>query len=203
MKTFVWLFVLLLAGAVTAKMIGADEQVVTALGAVFGSSDQDLNTINYRRRLLDTALELLKQSPWLGVPDYASQMQDLKQGEGIIDLVNSYVAIALDTGVIGLVLYMLPYLLVFRRLLNVPGISLRQGDGTGAGWFAATMLALTVAILVTIFTTSTFSTVQFMMVMLLALPIMRLTMKAPPVDVPLDMPAVGPLGLDGLPWARR
>lgn len=202
-KTFVWLFVLLLAGAVTAKMIGADEQVVTALGAVFGSSDQDLNTINYRRRLLDTALELLKQSPWLGVPDYASQMQDLKQGEGIIDLVNSYVAIALDTGVIGLVLYMLPYLLVFRRLLNVPGISLRQGDGTGAGWFAATMLALTVAILVTIFTTSTFSTVQFMMVMLLALPIMRLTMKAPPVDVPLDMPAVGPLGLDGLPWARR
>jgi O-antigen ligase len=203
-KTFTWLFLLLLGGAVAAKALGADEQVVEALGAVFGSSEHDLNTINYRRQLLDTALALLKQSPWLGVPDYASQMQDLKQGEGIIDLVNSYIAIALDTGLIGLVIYMLPFVLVFRRLLGVPGISLRQqGDG-GAGWFAATYLALIIACLLTIFTTSTFSTIQFLLVMLLALPIARLTMSsAPTVDVPLDLPADPLRRYAGLPLVRR
>jgi O-antigen ligase len=205
-KTFVWLFMLLLASAVLAKAMGADEQIVAALGAVFGSSEQDLNTINYRRVLLDTALALLKQSPWLGVPDYASQMQDLKQGEGIIDLVNSYVAIALDTGVIGLVIYMFPFVLVFRRLVRVPGISLRKvtGDaGTGAGWFAATFVALMIACLLTIFTTSTFASIPILLLMLLVLPIARLTMDNKPVDVLLDLPAEGPIGLDGLPFARR
>jgi O-antigen ligase len=202
-KPFVWVLLLLLAAAVTAKAIGADEQVVSALGAIFGSSEQDLNTINYRRRLLDTALALLKQSPWLGVPDYASQMQDLKQGEGIIDLVNSYVAIALDTGVIGLVIYLFPYAVTIRRMLRVPGISMPQSSGTDAGRFGAAMVALTIAFLVTIFTTSTFSTVQFMMVMLLALPASRMTAKSSSADVPLDVPANPLLGLDGLPFARR
>ena len=202
-KTFVWLFVLLLGGAVIAKTMGADEQVVAALGAMFGSSDQELNTINYRRQLLDTALALLKQSPWLGVPDYASQMQDLKQGEGIIDLVNSYIAIALDTGVIGLSIYLLAYVLAFRRLVSVPGISLRQTSDAGAGWFAATFLATIIACMLTIFTTSTFSTMPFLLIMLVALPIARLTMKDTPVDVPLDLAPERPYGLNGLPLARR
>jgi O-antigen ligase len=202
-KAFVWLLLLLLAGGVVAKAIGADETVVAALGAVFGSNEHDLTTINYRRQLLDTALALLKQSPWLGVPDYASQMQDLKQGEGIIDLVNSYVAIALDTGVIGMVIYMVPYIVVFRRLVRVPGISLRQLNDAGAGWFAASFLALMVACLLTIFTTSTFSTIPFMLVMLVALPAARLTMHDTPVDVPLDLPADPLRRYAALPLARR
>lgn len=202
-RAFVWVFLLLLGGAVVAKAIGADEQVAGALGAVFGSSDQDLNTINYRRQLLDTALALLKQSPWLGVPDYASRMQDLKQGEGIIDLVNSYVSIALDTGVIGLAIYMVPYVLVFRRLTRVLGSSLGEKQVGDSGRFAAAMLALIIAVLLTIFTTSTFSTVTFMLVMLLALPVSRLTAKTSPADVSLDVPSQPVLGLDGLPFARR
>jgi O-antigen ligase len=202
-RLFVWLFLLLLAAAIAAKAAGADEAVVSALSAVFGSSQADLTTINYRRQLLDTALALLKQSPWLGVPDYASQMQDLKQGEGIIDLVNSYVAIALDTGVIGLAIYLLPYILVFRRLVQVRGISVRAPGDSRAGWFAAAFLALMIACLLTIFTTSSFSSIQFLLVMLLALPVARLTMDNKPVDVLLDLPPDGPIGLDGLPFARR
>ena len=202
-KTFVTLFLLLLAGAVAAKAFGADEVVVTALGALFGSTDHDLTTINYRRQLLDTALALLKQSPWLGVPDYASQMQDLKQGEGIIDLVNSYIAIALDAGVIGLAIYMFPYILVFRRLVGVSGISLRQTSDGGAGWFAATFLALMIACLLTIFTTSSFSSIQFLLVMLMALPIARLTMASASVDVPLEFDPRRLENVGGFPLARR
>ena len=202
-KTFVGLFLVLLGGTVMAKALGADDQIVSALGAMFGSSDQELNTINYRRQLLDTALALLKQSPWLGVPDYAAQMQDLKQGEGIIDLVNSYIAIALDTGVIGLTIYLSAYVVAFRRMVRVPGISLRQTNDGGAGWFAATFLAMNIACMLTIFTTSTFSTMPFLLVMLVALPAARLTMKDTSVDVPLDLKPERPYGFDGLPLARR
>jgi O-antigen ligase len=202
-RSFVWLFLSLLAGAVLAKALGADEAVMAALGAVFGSSDTDLNTINYRRQLLDAALALLKQSPWLGVPDYATQMQDLKQGEGIIDLVNTYIAIALDTGVIGVAVFLLPYALVFRRLIRVPGISLKQRDKIGASWFATVFLALMISCLLTIFTTSTFGTMTFMLTLLLALPVARLTMQNTSVDVPLDLANPPAYGARGLPLVRR
>ena len=202
-RVFVWSFLLLLAAAVIGKALGADEAVVTALGAIFGSSEADLNTINYRKQLLDAALALLKQSPWLGVPDYASQMQDLKQGEGIIDLVNTYIAIALDTGVIGLTIFLLPYVVLFRRLARVPGIALRPTTEGGLDRFAAVFLCLMIACLLTIFTTSSFGTVSFFLIMLMALPIARLTMNNNTVDIPLDLPANTPIGLNGLPLVRR
>lgn len=189
-KSFVGLLVALVVAAVLVKVTGVDTAVIAMMGSVFGSSEADMSTIVYRNQLLDTALALLKQSPWLGVPNYAAQMQDLRQGEGIIDLVNSYIAIALDAGVIGLVVYLLPYLLVLRRLLRVPGVSRRGLAGVGdpsAGWFAATLLAMSIAMLLTIFTTSVFFTMPFMLILLIALPIARLSMKADEVDIPLEI----------------
>ena len=189
-KSFVALLATLAVVAVLVKMTGVDTAVIAMLGGVFGSSEADMSSILYRNQLLDTALALLKQSPWLGVPNYAAQMQDLRQGEGIIDLVNSYVAIALDTGVIGLVVYLLPYVLILRRLLREPGLSRRdpgpRGDAS-AGWFAATLLAMSIAMLLTIFTTSVFFTMPFMLILLIALPIARLSMKAEEVDIPLEI----------------
>jgi O-antigen ligase len=202
-KAFVSLFLLLLAGAVVVKMLGADQAVIRALSAVFGSSEADLSSINYRNELLDTALALLRQSPWLGVPDYASQMQALRQGEGIIDLVNSYIGIALDTGVIGLVIYLLPYVFAFRRMVKVPGLSLREPGDANAGWFTATFLAMIIALLLTIFTTSTFFTMPFLLVSLLALPIARLSMKTTPVDIALDLAPAKGLDLHGYPLTGR
>ncbi len=176
-RAFVTLLLLLLASAIAVKALGADAAIMTALAGVFGSSEADISSIAYRNELLDTALALLRQSPWLGVPDYGARMQDLKQGEGIIDLVNSYIAIALDTGLIGLAIYLLPYGLVLNRLFRVLG----PGDGliaeVGKTRFARVFAALIIALLLTIFTTSTLSTMPFLLVMLLALPIARLSMS--------------------------
>ena len=196
-KTFVTSFLLLFAAAIVIKMVGADQILVDALGVLFGSTAEDLSSINYRRELLDTALALLHQSPWLGVPNYAAQMQDLRQGEGIIDLVNSYVAIALDAGVIGLAIYLLPYCIAFNRLVRVPGIQRGTPDEAGTGWFAAVVIAMTIALLLTIFTTSTFSTMPFLLGLLLALPIARLQMKADSVDLPLELAPLRDRGLGG------
>jgi len=202
-KAFTALFVLLLGSAVVMKISGADQFAINALSAVFGSSEADLSSINYRNELLDMALALLRQSPWLGVPDYASQMLALRQGEGIIDLVNSYIAIALDAGVIGLVIYLLPYVLAFRRMLRVPGISRRQSSDGTAGWFTAIFVAMTIALLVTIFTTSMFFTMPILLILLLALPIARLAMKTETLDLPLDIEPPRGYGIDGRPLIIR
>ena len=202
-RTFVTLFLLTLATGIVMKTVGADQIFINGLSLIFGSSDADLSSINYRNELLDTALALLRQSPWLGVPDYASQMQALRQGEGIIDLVNSYIAIALDAGVIGLAIYMLPYVLAFRRMVRAPGLALREGAAAGTGWFIAIFLALIIALMVTIFTTSTFFTMPFLLVMLLALPIARLTMKSDSVDLPLDLAQSPGMGLGDGSLIRR
>lgn len=70
-----------------------------------GSTDQ--STFDYRKRLLEVSTYVILQNPWFGSYDYMSHpaMQELIQGQGIIDLVNTYVAIALSGGFVGLGLF--------------------------------------------------------------------------------------------------
>lgn len=67
-----------------------------------GSGPEDYNVM-YRRRLIEVSMILIRQNPWTGTPDFmtAPIMQQLIQGEGIIDLVNTYIGLALGTGLIG------------------------------------------------------------------------------------------------------
>ena len=168
-RAFRIVLVVAVLGGVGLKIAGADQQVVAALGAIFGSQEADLSSIEYRRQLLDTSLALVQQSPWFGVPNYAAQMQSLKQGEGIIDVVNSYVGIMLDSGVVGLAIYLLPFVIVLNRLISV----IRRGERRRldeASRFAVAMVALILGCLFAIFTTSTWGVMTLLMTMLLALP---------------------------------
>ncbi|MCK9685866.1 O-antigen ligase family protein [Scleromatobacter humisilvae] len=168
-NAFRFVLVALLIGGVGLKFAGADQQVLDALGALFGSDQSNIASIEYRRQLLDTSLALIKQSPWLGVPNYAAHMQDLKQGEGIIDLVNSYLAILLDAGVIGLTIYLLPFLIVLNRLIS----AIRRPDPAASqtgNRFAMAFSALIIGCLFAIFTASTFNIIPVLLTLLLSLP---------------------------------
>ena len=163
----VTLVILVLSG-VALKLANADHEVVAALGAIFGSEQADIASIEYRRELLDTSLALIKQSPWFGVPNYAAQMQGLKQGEGIIDIVNSYVAIMLDAGLVGLTIYVLPFLIVLNRLISA--IRRREpGVAEGSNRFAQAFVALILGCLFAIFTASSFSVIPVLLTLLLSL----------------------------------
>lgn len=63
--------------------------------------------VTYRQQLLDKALSVIDRHFWLGSVDYLQtpEMQSMIQGEGIVDIVNSYVGVALDHGAIGLALF--------------------------------------------------------------------------------------------------
>ncbi len=64
----------------------------------------DAATVEYRQRLAEVSWRLIKQNPWFGNPFVLTEMEELRQGQGIIDLVNSYASTALLYGLVGLAL---------------------------------------------------------------------------------------------------
>ena len=65
----------------------------------------DAENVEYRQRLAEVSWRLIQQNPVLGNPFVLTQMEELRQGQGIIDLVNSYASIALLYGLGGLSLF--------------------------------------------------------------------------------------------------
>lgn len=76
-------------------------------------------TVTYREELVRTSWKLIQEHPFLGNPFVLNQMENLRQGQGIIDLVNAYVSVALFYGLIGLGLfvgsYVAPLLAAYRQ----------------------------------------------------------------------------------------
>jgi hypothetical protein len=114
----------------------------------------DAVTVTYRVRLFDAALTLVERNLWTGSVDYLStpEMMQMMQGEGIIDLVNTYVQIALISGLVGLALFSGFFSMILIGLWRVIRIhGRRDQEVTNC---ARILLALLVAILVTIGTVS-------------------------------------------------
>ncbi len=80
-------------------------------------SDKEGN-ISYREQLLTKSINVINKHLFFGTTDVLDDpdMQVLRQGEGIIDIVNTYLQIVLQYGTIGLFLYLSIYLSVLRNL---------------------------------------------------------------------------------------
>jgi O-antigen ligase len=78
----------------------------------------DAGTIEYRKNLFDTSIIVIKRNPWFGSVDYLKtpEMESLRQGEGIIDIVNTYIQVALETGFVGLGLFVGFFALILWRI---------------------------------------------------------------------------------------
>lgn len=72
---------------------------------LIGSTEKE--NINYRERLIDNALILIERNPWFGSIDYLNspELEAMRQGQGIIDVVNTYISISLAYGLVGLALF--------------------------------------------------------------------------------------------------
>ena len=158
---------------VVLKATGSDSVVMSGLAALFGSTHDDLSTINYRRELLDATLALIKQSPWVGVPNYETALQGFRQGEGMIDLVNTYLVLMINGGVIGLVLFLVPYLAVVGGMLRA---RTREHEASKAvlGRFAPAFISAILGMLFIIFTASTLDAMKFLLSLGITLPVVWL-----------------------------
>jgi len=162
------LIVIVVVG-ICIKVAGLDTAVLTMFKHIFGGTQEESGSIEYRSQLLDSTIALLKQSPWTGVPNYTAQMQDLVQGEGIIDLVNAYVGVALNSGLIGLTMYLAPFLIslfMLFRSLERPLAHLTSEEIR----YRRVAVALLVGFLFTIFTTSSWERLPFLLLFCIATP---------------------------------
>jgi len=119
----------------------------------------DEQNVDYRERLLEISISVVLQNPFFGAYDYmfSDTMQELRQGQGIIDIVNSYVAVALSSGLVGLSLYAGFFILIGINLYR----SLRSiSDRTDEYYILGQSLLATLAgIMVIIFTVSSISVI--------------------------------------------
>jgi len=83
-----------------------------------------VSTIDYRERLLEKSLIVIYKKPFFGDINFMDDkdMQSLIQGQGIIDMVNSYLHIALASGVVGLYLFIMIFYVNFRGLTKLAKI---------------------------------------------------------------------------------
>ncbi|MCC5869124.1 MAG: O-antigen ligase family protein [Gammaproteobacteria bacterium] len=142
------------AGGVTvvALMLSPHGQRVIDLLPFIGTVDP--GSADYRSRLFEVSMQVFWQNPVFGDTGYLQNpiMEQMRQGQGIIDMVNTYLQIALPYGGIGLLLFLgallLPLLATWRarrRLLHTHPEAERLGR---------VLLATMVGILVTIATVS-------------------------------------------------
>lgn len=140
----VLLFVLLMPGG---------EKLINLLP--FIGSDMDGTTL-YRQRLFEMAMVVIQQNLWFGSVVFldAPEMQSMMQGQGIIDLVNSYLEITLKYGLVGLGLFVGFFGSVIYGLYKSFQRIKYRGNHKQAYVLGVTLFALLMAILVTIATVS-------------------------------------------------
>lgn len=95
----------------------AGKQFIDLLPIV-GSAEQ--GNIEYRSNLLTIALPVIERNFLFGSANFydAPELEVMRQGEGIIDIVNSYIGVALHAGIVGLILFVgmfIRSLLALRR----------------------------------------------------------------------------------------
>jgi len=116
----------------------------------------DDETVTYRQLLIEVSLNIIKDNPLFGSFDFLLYLEELRQGEGIIDLVNSYLSIALASGLVGLSL--------FASFFGVILFSIRKGiQGLDANderhLLGRVLMATIIGILVIIFTVSSINVI--------------------------------------------
>ena len=89
------------------------EKLINSLPFFGGTGN--IETYVYRQRLAERSWGLIQQHPFLGDQLAWTKMEDLRQGEGIIDIVNTYAHIALFYGLIGLSLFIGFILLILGK----------------------------------------------------------------------------------------
>jgi hypothetical protein len=72
----------------------------------------DPGSVDYRTQLIDRAWIVFWQNPIFGSLSYIYNpaLEEMRQGQGIIDIVNTYIGVALPYGLVGLALFVAPSL---------------------------------------------------------------------------------------------
>jgi len=166
----------------------------------------DAETVNYRQRLIEVSMIVIAQNPFFGAADYlySPVMQELQQGsQGIIDIVNSYLGVALGSGGVGLALFAGVFLSVAWTL--VQALRAQRHDPDSESFLQGrVLLAVLVVVAVTIITVSSITFIPIVYWCLCGLGAgyaLRVRAARPAPAPEAEYP---PVALPGEPkWSRR
>jgi hypothetical protein len=93
-----------LAAAVVMSLLPGGGFIIDLLPFV---GTVETGNIDYRQRLMENAWKLIWLNPLLGSTDYIDRLaaMGMVQGQGIVDIVNTYVQVTLRSGLVGLTLF--------------------------------------------------------------------------------------------------
>ena len=105
-----------------------------------GSVDE--GNVEYRANLFTQALPVIERNLWFGSVDYLEtpELLVMMQGEGIVDIVNTYIGVALDVGLVGLVLFVGCFVFALKQVkgaMRNAGVHGAEGVVLGRSLFAA------------------------------------------------------------------
>jgi O-antigen ligase len=148
------LMLLVLGGVVALPLVAilpGGKRILDFLPFV-GSIEKD--NLDYRGRLIDNALIVIQRNPWMGSVDYREtpEMEAMRQGQGIIDIVNTYIGLALEYGLVGLSLFVGFFLTVLFGIRKATRSFAEPDDEVAR--LGRSLFATLVGILVIIFTVS-------------------------------------------------
>lgn len=142
------LFGVLLASAVVLAVSPWGSVVVDHLPFV-GTVEE--GSVTYRQQLFNVSMILVWQNPIFGSYDYIYNpiMEQMRQGEGIIDMVNTYLGVALASGFVGLALFVGPFVagaFAVHRVRRSIAATDAEADALGRALLAALAgIAVTIA----------------------------------------------------------
>ncbi|KRB61198.1 hypothetical protein ASE04_22825 [Rhizobium sp. Root708] len=149
-----------------------------------GSADR--GSESYRSELFERSLMVIQRNPLFGSVNFmkAHELQAMIQGQGIIDIVNTYLQISLEFGLIALALFVAFFGLVTAKLA-IMSLRTSAPEANHLG-----VAALLLAILFTIATTSSVTVIPYIYWTVAGLAV-ALIRKAPVVVPPPRMRVVG------------
>lgn len=141
------------------SVLPGGERIINLLPFI-GSTE--VENVTYRERLISNSIIVIQRNPLFGSIDYLQtpELESMRQGQGIIDIVNSYIAVALKTGLIGLGLFASFFAMtlwgIYRAMRSIPK---KDSEEYLLG---RVLLATLLAILVIIFTVSSITFVPIL-----------------------------------------
>ena len=156
--------------AVAATVLAGGAIAVGFMSSGFGNILENYGNLDvktdYRAILLQRGMEEFWKNPVVGLPSISvyRALEDMRQGEQIVDFVNTYLYVALVSGGIGLAIFvtilLAPLIWLFSKVLRTRG---REGN------FADSFFAMQSGLLVMLAFTSQTSKTTAMLVFLIAI----------------------------------
>jgi hypothetical protein len=109
----------------------------------------EYGTFQYRLDVIAVGYQAFLYAPFFGSPAYHPIMEQVRNHDGIIDILNAYVEVPLHYGLPGLVLFATPAIVATRYLLKGRALMEAQGDELSEltyRVFAAALISFIIAI---------------------------------------------------------